>query len=132
MNANQKIDYSNLPLIYSCSGCSSAAQMANRIAVDLDREGTAEMSCIAGVGGDVRPLVGTAASGRIIAVIDGCPLNCAKQCLSRHGISPDLHVELTRLGVKKQTHVDFNRTEANMIKAVIREKILVLTMIPAT
>ena len=42
-----------LPLVYSCSGCSSAAQMANYVAVQLDRRGAAEMSCIAGVGGDV-------------------------------------------------------------------------------
>ena len=41
------------PLIYSCSGCSSAAQLANHVAVRLDRAGVAEMSCIAGVGGDV-------------------------------------------------------------------------------
>ncbi|MFB6195347.1 MAG: putative zinc-binding protein, partial [Haloplanus sp.] len=49
--------YDELPLVYSCSGCSSAAQMANDLAVRLDRERVAEMSCIAGVGGDVGPLV---------------------------------------------------------------------------
>lgn len=42
--------YEDLPLVYSCSGCSSAAQMANVLAVELDRERIAEMSCIAGVG----------------------------------------------------------------------------------
>ena len=41
----------SLPLVYSCSGCSSAAQMANDLALRLDRAGVAEMSCIAGVGG---------------------------------------------------------------------------------
>ena len=39
------------PLVYSCSGCSNAAQMANQMALWLDCEGEAEMSCIAGVGG---------------------------------------------------------------------------------
>ena len=42
------------PLVYSCSGCSSAAQMANYLALQLDRQGEAEMSCIAGVGGNVK------------------------------------------------------------------------------
>jgi uncharacterized metal-binding protein len=42
------------PLVYSCSGCSSSAQMANYLAVQLDRQGLAEMSCIAGVGGNVK------------------------------------------------------------------------------
>ena len=55
-----------LPLVYSCSGASSAAQMANHIAVKLDPLKVAEMSCIAGVGGDVKPLVRTAKSGRPI------------------------------------------------------------------
>ena len=41
----------NLPIVYSCSGCSSVAQMANYIALELDKLGLAEMSCIAGVGG---------------------------------------------------------------------------------
>lgn len=42
----------SLPLVYACSGCSNVAQLANTIAVRLDRAGLAEMSCIAGVGGD--------------------------------------------------------------------------------
>ncbi|HWA38109.1 MAG TPA: putative zinc-binding protein, partial [Burkholderiales bacterium] len=70
------------PLVYSCSGCSSAAQMANHIALRLDRLGLAEMSCIAGVGGDVKPLVRKALSGRPVLAIDGCALACAKACLA--------------------------------------------------
>ena len=30
------------PLVYACSGCSSAAQLANHVAVRLDRSGVAE------------------------------------------------------------------------------------------
>src|SRR5690606_2179578 len=60
------------PLVYSCSGCSSAAQMANQLALWLDREGAAEMSCIAGVGGGVTGLVRTAQAGRPILALDGC------------------------------------------------------------
>lgn len=52
-----------LPLVYSCSGASSAAQMTDYIAIRLDRLKVAEMSCIAGVGGDVKPLVRSARSG---------------------------------------------------------------------
>jgi uncharacterized metal-binding protein len=57
------MDSKNKDLIYSCSGCSSAAQTANTVAVRIDRQGLAEMSCIAGVGGDVPSLVRTAKSG---------------------------------------------------------------------
>ena len=48
------------PIIYSCSGCSSAAQMANYMALQIDRKEIADMSCIAGVGGNVKKLVKTA------------------------------------------------------------------------
>jgi uncharacterized metal-binding protein len=60
-----------IPLVYSCSGCSSAAQTANAIAIGLDRRRVAEMSCIAGVGGDVPRLVRTATSGRPVVALDG-------------------------------------------------------------
>ena len=103
------------PLVYSCSGCSSAAQMANYLAIQLDRLNLAEMSCIAGVGGNVKKLVRTALSGRKIIVIDGCPLACSKACLANHSVKPDLDIELTRLGVQKKQHEDFNIDQANGI-----------------
>ncbi len=109
------------PIVYSCSGCSSAAQMANYIAVQMDRAGTAEMSCIVGVGGNVKKLVQTANSGRKIIVIDGCPLACAKACLQNHSIQPDVHVELTRLGVAKRQHEDFDKAEADGILEILSE-----------
>ncbi len=106
------IEKQKLPLVYSCSGASSAAQMANYIAVRLDRSGLAEMSCIAGVGGDVKPLVNVAKSGRPIIALDGCPLHCAAKILERHGLKADQHHDLSRLGVKKRQHQDFDPTEA--------------------
>ena len=102
----------SLPLIYSCSGASSAAQMANHLAVRLDRLGVAEMSCIAGVGGDVKPLVRTAKSGRPIIALDGCPLHCAAHILRRHGIEPEIHHDLSREGVAKRYHEDFDAAQA--------------------
>jgi uncharacterized metal-binding protein len=104
--------YDDLPLVYSCSGCSSAAQMANDIAVRLDREHVAEMSCIAGVGGDVGPLVDTATSGRPMLVIDGCPLECARKSLEQQDVTPDRHVNLAKQGVPKEYHADYDKDQA--------------------
>lgn len=104
-----------LPLVYSCSGCSSAAQLANHVALQLDRRGAAEMSCIAGVGGDVPALLKLAASGRRIVVIDGCALACARHCLARHALEPELHLQLGEHGVKKRRHADFCPEQAEEI-----------------
>ena len=122
MNHNNK-----LPLVYSCSGASSAAQMANYIAVKLDRLKVAEMSCIAGVGGDVKPLVRTAKSGRPIIALDGCPLHCAAQILKRHGITANQHYDLSKMGVKKQYHEDFDPQEAAQMLERIRNDIKPVT-----
>ena len=105
----------NLPLVYSCSGCSSAAQLANHVALKLDRMEIAEMSCIAGVGGDVPALVKTAKSGRPILVLDGCPMECAKNCLKRHDVTPDRHIQLAEYGVKKRKHQDFDPAQAHSL-----------------
>jgi uncharacterized metal-binding protein len=122
-----KIIMEDKPLVYSCSGCSSAAQMANYLALQLDKKDIAEMSCIAGVGGNVKKLVRTALSGRKIIAIDGCSLACSKACLGNHAINPDIHINLTHYGVKKRSHVDFDKNEANLlfnkIKAAISELI---------
>jgi uncharacterized metal-binding protein len=111
------------PLVYSCSGCSSAAQLANAIAVGLDRTGVAEMSCIAGVGGDVPSLVRTATSGRPIVAIDGCALACARSCLARHQVEPDLHVQLGDHGVKRRKHQDHDPDEAVALTRQLAERI---------
>ncbi|WP_347267176.1 putative zinc-binding protein [Paracoccus sp. (in: a-proteobacteria)] len=105
----------HLPLVYSCSGCSSAAQMANYLAVKLDRRGLAEMSCIAGVGGDVPKLVRVAQSGRPIIAIDGCALACVRNCLARHGVvASDYHL-LSDHGVRKRYKTDFDPAEADRV-----------------
>lgn len=113
----------NLPLIYSCSGCSNLAQLANRVAVKLDREGVAEMSCIAGVGGGVHGLVATATSGRPIVAVDGCPLHCVKHVLAQRGVTPVHHVTLTSLGFCKQSHEDATDGQAEVVEELVRGKI---------
>jgi uncharacterized metal-binding protein len=105
----------DFPLVYSCSGCSSAAQTANYAALQLDRRGIAEMSCIAGVGGDVPQLLRIAKSGRPIIALDGCPLACTRSTLARHDINPNHYHQLNDYGVKKRVHVDFDREQGDAV-----------------
>lgn len=89
--------------------------MANYVAVKVDRSGAAEMSCIAGVGGDVKSLVMKAKSNRPIVALDGCPLKCVENCLKRHGIKPDAHIVLSDFKISKKYHEDFEPSEAEKI-----------------
>lgn len=96
--------YAQLPLVYACSGCSSSAQLANQLALRLDHQGLAEMSCIAGVASDVKPLVRTARSGRPILALDGCALHCVRHALARQEVRPQVHVDFSRHAVAKDLH----------------------------
>lgn len=105
-----------LPLIYSCSGCSNIAQLANQVAIELDREHIAEMSCIAGVGGGVASILKKAKSGREIISLDGCTLHCVKNNLAQHNIRSTYHYTLTEYGIKKKYHMDYSLSDVSMIK----------------
>lgn len=109
------MDPQHRPLVYACSGCSSVAQLANDLAIALDRQGEAEMSCISGVGGGVVPLVRLARSGRPILALDGCALACVSACLRGVGVEPDAHLILNKLGAKKRAHSDCNDGERQTV-----------------
>ena len=115
----KKVVLKDLPLVYSCSGCSNIAQLANRLAIELDRDQVAEMSCIAGVGGGVRSLVRKAKSGRRIIAFDGCQLHCVKSCLGQHGIEATRHYTLTDYGIRKKYHTDFDADDLVDLKQMV-------------
>ncbi len=79
------------------------------------------MSCIAGVGGGVEPLVRKARTAGTIVGIDGCALRCVRRCLQREGLDCDVHYDLSALGVKKTYHADFDRSQAVRLTEHIRE-----------
>ncbi|MDO8286265.1 MAG: putative zinc-binding protein [Rhodoferax sp.] len=112
-------------MVYSCSGCSSAAQLANQVALRLDRSGVAEMSCIAGVGGDVPHLLKIAQSGRPILALDGCPLVCVASTLARHGLTAQRHYQLQQYGVKKRLHEDFDPEQAATVLQLVLDDLAV-------
>jgi uncharacterized metal-binding protein len=88
-------------VVYACSGCSDAGELADRIARQLSRDGVARMSCLAGIGGRVKSLVTTAEKAGRILVVDGCPLNCARHTLRLAGFQNVDHLELHRIGIRK-------------------------------
>lgn len=116
-----------LPLVYSCSGCSNIAQLANQLALELDRENLAEMSCIAGVGGGVKKLVRLAQSGRPIIALDGCPLHCVKHCLAQHSIIPAHHFTLSEFGLKKHYKTDYQENELRLAKKNVLQSLNILS-----
>lgn len=100
-----------LPLIYACSGCSGAGQLANALAFGMDREGQAEMSCISGVGGRVPVLLKLARSGRKVIAVDGCAMRCTEQCLVSAGVKPDRSFLLADHNIIKAKGRDYTQED---------------------
>ncbi|WP_210725532.1 putative zinc-binding protein [Candidatus Colwellia aromaticivorans] len=114
MSDNKKIEQSDQqkkPIVYSCSGCSNLAQMAHNISLNLDGDGIAEMSCVAGVIGKVGPIMDLAKSGRPIIAIDGCGLSCTKSCLEASGLKADHYYLISDLGFEKRNKWNDSLTE---------------------
>ena len=108
VNNNEKIqrEKKGKPIVYACSGCSNLAQIAHNISLSLDRDGIAEMSCIAGVVGNVTSFVMLANSGRPIIAIDGCDLSCTKSCLGITNLHADFYYQISDLGFDKRSKWD--------------------------
>lgn len=88
-------------VIYACSGCSDAGELADQIARRLSRSGMGEMSCLAGIGGRVKSIVSKGEKAERIFVIDGCPLNCARKTLELAGFAGFQHLGLHESGLRK-------------------------------
>jgi uncharacterized metal-binding protein len=88
-------------VVYACSGCSDAGEIADRVARQLTRDGAAQMSCLAGIGGRVKSLIAKAEKAERMLVIDGCPLNCAAHTLKLAGFQKFDHLELHKFGIRK-------------------------------
>lgn len=101
MSENQDTAATRRIVIYACSGCSDAGELADRTARVLSQQKLGEMSCLAGIGGRVKSLLLKAEKADYIVAIDGCPLNCARHTLANAGFEQVHHLELQRLGIRK-------------------------------
>lgn len=88
------------PIVFACSGCSHAGQLANEVALELNRRGIAEMSCLAGIGASKRHFLRQLAD-REVWVVDGCPIECGRGVFEQARERVDVHVRLHDLGVRK-------------------------------
>jgi uncharacterized metal-binding protein len=85
--------------------------MAYDIALNLDNDGIAEMSCVSGVVGNVEPVKALAESGRPIIAIDGCGLGCTKSCLDASGLKAQHYFDISQYGFDKRSKWDDSLTE---------------------
>ncbi len=59
------------------------------------------MFCLAGIGGRISGIMKTTESADKILAIEGCPLNCVKNCLEQAGFNRFMHLQLADIGLEK-------------------------------
>ncbi len=89
-------------LVFTCAGAAYSGQAANRAGVQLMEQGAGQLFCIAAVAAGIEQKVERARSAALRVAIDGCEDQCARKTLEKAGLSADVHVVLTELGIEKK------------------------------
>jgi uncharacterized metal-binding protein len=109
-----------IPILFACSGCSNAGQLANDVALELNRRGIAEMSCLAGVGA-AKPSFLRKLSDREVWIIDGCPVQCSLGVFEQVRERVDVYIRLHDLGVKKNADTPEGQAFDELIESVLQQ-----------
>ena len=88
-------------VVFACSGAADVGRIADLSARKLSEDGVGKMSCLAGVGGRVKPLMEITKAAKAILVIDGCPLHCGRNTLEQAGFKKFQHLCLADIGMVK-------------------------------
>ena len=88
-------------LIFPCSGESDVGKLTDEAARKLTKDGKGRMYCLAGIGGRVSGIMETTKSAAKILVIDGCPLDCARNTMEQAGFKGFEHLRLADIGIEK-------------------------------
>ena len=77
------------------------------------------MFCLAGIGGRIEPIIQQTKAASKILALDGCQMDCVKNCLRQAGFGKFEHFRVTDLGMEKgKTSVN----EQNIAKTVAKAK----------
>lgn len=113
-------------LVFSCCGAADVGELADRVARQLNREGSAKMYCLTGIGAGIQNIVDYSKTASAILAIDGCPVDCTKKLLEKAGFNDFVFMRITDLGYAKgKTAVteDVVNTVANQASNLIKENV---------
>ncbi|MGQ9663212.1 MAG: putative zinc-binding protein [Kiritimatiellia bacterium] len=101
-----------------CSGVSDTAEIGDWAVRLLNREGTAKMPCLAGIGGGVDKIVDNVKKSLFLLAIDGSDTDCSNKILEQARFTDFTHLRVIDLGmVKGETPVTDDRVLAVAARA---------------
>jgi uncharacterized metal-binding protein len=110
-------------LLFSCSGGSNVAQIANDAAKALDQLGQGRMYCAVGVASRLPSFIETANAADKRVAIDGCEVHCLKKGFEAAGVPVDVHVVVTDLGIAKGHHFNYGQDEVALVAGAVADKL---------
>ena len=110
-------------LLFTCSGGSNVAQIANDAAKALDQLGQGRMYCAVGVVAGFPGFVETAQKADKRVLIDGCDVQCLKKGFEAAGIPVDGHVVVTDLGIAKGHHFNYTQDEVAKVSGAVTKQL---------
>jgi uncharacterized metal-binding protein len=103
-------------IVYACAGASNLGQLANEIAIRLDRMGLAELCCLTEVAAkDASVAAAEDEPRRPLLAIDGCTNGCCSALLAQRGMEATRTVLLAGRGVAKAKHVLVDEAESERV-----------------
>jgi uncharacterized metal-binding protein len=102
-------------LIFSCAGSSNVGQIANQAAIKLVQGGVGRYFCLAGIGGHVSGMIESTKAGKMLIVIDGCPVACAKKTLEHAGFQIHEYVQTTSLSIEKNHEFNVDAADVERV-----------------
>ena len=112
--------------IVACSGAANTGQTANEVATNLCAKSEEyTMVCLAALTLGHKNSLDKIANARKIVVIDGCPVRCASQIVSKYtDKKPDLDIQIMEeYGIKKIPKPIFEKKDVQKISKDIEDKV---------
>ena len=112
--------------IVACSGAANTGQTSNEVATNLyAKSEDYTMVCLAALTLGHKNSLDKIADARKIVVIDGCPVKCASQIVSKYtDKKPDLDIQIMEeYEIKKVSKPSFEKEDVDKIVKDIEKKI---------
>lgn len=110
-------------MIFTCAGAAYSGQVANRSGVQLMEQGAGSLFCIAAVAAGIDQKLERARNAGTRVALDGCEDQCVRKTLEKSGLSADVHVVLTEMGVEKKPAQPNMISDAKKVVDVVKAKI---------
>jgi uncharacterized metal-binding protein len=110
-------------LIFTCAGAAYTGQVANRSGVQLMEQGAGNLFCIAAVAAGIEQKLERARKAGQRIAIDGCEDHCVRKVLEKAGLTADVHVVLTEMGIEKKPAQPALINDAKKVVDTVKQKL---------